>query len=376
MEKGKNLLTKLSEKLGKAKNKVSGAFKKIKEQFKRTGVKIAATVLSLAVCASVAFTVVNAASNIKPESTDPEIEIETTIDNVIEELPGLSFNDQALVGSHGNKNEPNQSPSIEEETPSIEEAPINDVDLIDYMVTNGDYNTIIAKANGTDSSEHSTFYELDPHPYTYLESKGYNIESIKKGETECYSISYTLNEKPNSVFIATQIYRGDFADHLVVEYNLTDNQMEDFKNINASYSIQAALVNDAISAIRKDHIVSESCVTITSQCSRVYNDIMSISFSKETNSSYVKSFIRSVDKNSNTFVCDMIPIQDSATLNRSGKMLNVTVKTGNNIRVEEGINYLTVSGTNLTKVSSQSQKGFFNQAQDVNFLYGYDYITP
>ena len=372
MEKGKNLLTKLSEKLGKAKNKVSGAFKKIKEQFKRTGVKVAATVLSLAVCASVAFTVVNAASNIKPESTDPEIEIETTIDNAIGELtPELTFKDQELAGSHGNKNEPNQSPSIEEEIPSIEEAPINESQLNSFILKNDEYNKIISNSEGTESSKHETFYEMDPHPYAFLKSQGHNIDAIKNGTNYCYSISYTLDNVDNSVFIASKIHEHNVSTHYIIEYKLSDTDMKFFKKVNSSQYYQAAFINDAISQLYQP--VNVSSVKLTQASCKALDETFATSFNKTLGCNYSMLFVSNVSSETNVVTLNAVPMfKTTSNIDNESRMKTVEVKSYSKIHKDNDA-YRIIPGALLESVSSDVKIGVFNQAQDVNFLLGFGY---
>ncbi len=136
--------------------------------------------------------------------------------------------------------------------------------LLQDVLKSEEYNELIKYAHNTNPHILKTG-EFDPHPYAFLESKGFDVAAIKKGKDLCHTISYTVQGEPNSLYIYTRVDCGDYYEIFLLKYELTDKEMHDYSlthtgggNVNVRFYIQAVFMNREIAKTREPEIVGTS----------------------------------------------------------------------------------------------------------------------
>ena len=101
-------------------------------------------------------------------------------------------------------------------------------------------------------------YLLNQHPYGFLQNQGYDIEAIKNGELSCQTFSFVMDDKPNKLYMVTRVLTDDTKDNgwynyvnYMISYDLTKQEMADYKGTYAQQYIYANFLNDAISKQKK-----------------------------------------------------------------------------------------------------------------------------
>ena len=176
--------------------------------------------------------------------------------------------------------------------------------LKDYVLNNVEYNNIIKQCANVDRTNHETFYQLDPHPYGFLESKGHDIQAIKNGTVKCETMSYIVKENPNSLFIATRVHEDGIATHYHLEYRLNDADMEFYKKATGTNYIQAAFTNDAVSRL-EGQPDNETCIKISTADTKGLDTALNCS--RDLGSAYVAAYIIGADTENDTFDCVVLP---------------------------------------------------------------------
>ena len=72
--------------------------------------------------------------------------------------------------------------------------------FLQNVLNNAEYNALIEKPKTDVTFVKSAYF--DPHPYAFLEQQGHNVQAIKNGTNECYTLSYVLDEEPNYLYMA------------------------------------------------------------------------------------------------------------------------------------------------------------------------------
>ncbi len=136
-------------------------------------------------------------------------------------------------------------------------------EMLMNVVNDPEIQTLITNAQQNEELFDSAVF--DPHPYAFLEDEGYDVNAIKNGETECYTMSYVLDEEPNNLYIATRLLVNDdyYATYLL-KYKLSDKEMSDYRSMHGrydvdySYKIYATFLNNEISETKEATIVGKS----------------------------------------------------------------------------------------------------------------------
>ncbi len=113
-------------------------------------------------------------------------------------------------------------------------------------------------------------YLLNQHPYGFLEKQGYDVEGIKNGEISCQTFSYVRADQPNRLYMVTRVstdqninsIKAKYYDNYLISYDLSKEEMADYKGTYAQQYIYANFLNDAISKQKK---VTVHMSTITTQ---------------------------------------------------------------------------------------------------------------
>ncbi|MBQ7761144.1 MAG: hypothetical protein IJ400_03705 [Clostridia bacterium] len=135
--------------------------------------------------------------------------------------------------------------------------------LVQEMLTEEYYTNLLVRAQ-QDPSLYSSPY-FDPHPYTFLEEQGHDIEKVKAGEYECRTQSFIKKDEDekNNLYIATYIENaGGYYTEYMLKYSLTDEEMENYNYFHRGKYFQAVFLNDWISANKSCTIVSKVNVDI------------------------------------------------------------------------------------------------------------------
>jgi len=132
-------------------------------------------------------------------------------------------------------------------------------DLLKQVVADEYYHSLLVQGS-LDYSFHSSAY-FKPHPYTFLEDEGYNIEAIKNGSLTCETQSFIKESEPNNLYIATYVEnKGStpyFTEYLI-KYKLTDQEVYDYNFLHDGNYIQSVFMNDKISQLKTPTIVSKT----------------------------------------------------------------------------------------------------------------------
>ncbi len=183
------------------------------------------------------------------------------------EIEGLPNNpphsDNGGTNNNGGNNNNNQNNNNNENNN-------NQIDMSGYskmlqnVLTNEYYDDLVYRT--ITNQEHNLLETglFQPHPYTFLEKQGIDVEAIKNNQTEAYTMSYVLDEEPNNLYIYTRVLQNDsyYAIYLL-KYELTDKEMDDYHLLhtgigNTRYYIQSVFLNDEISKTKKVEIVGSS----------------------------------------------------------------------------------------------------------------------
>lgn len=332
----------LKNKTEKVKEKLHDAKETIKEKFKQTKTKIVVSIVGLALAGAVTLVACGLKHNqpdIDFNDGGNDITYETTIDGETIEV---------LNPNNGNTQNENIS------TNSLES----------YVLNNPEYSNIITQTASMKDMDHEKIYILDPHPYSYLEQKGYDVQGIKNGTVECETVSYTLDEDDNSVFIATKVYENGIANHIHLEYELNKKDFEFYNLVSNNSYIQNAFINDAVSKLNKP--VNETCIKMSTSDSKGIDE----SFQIYANGNYATTVLTNVNTSDKTFDCLVIPkFFNSNIMNGNHSSVGIVKTTSRtSIKNNNGVYDIASARSAMTEAGYEEKQGIFHQFQDVNPL--------
>lgn len=134
------------------------------------------------------------------------------------------------------------------------------------VITNQEYIDLIRRAKYLPSLFESA--KFDPHPYTFLEDEGHNVEAIKNGELNCFTRSYILHDEPNNLYIATTLESESktFYYQYLLRFKLSDQEKQDYLDAHLNdqnqFHIEAVFLNDELCKLRDPEVLSETQITI------------------------------------------------------------------------------------------------------------------
>ncbi len=147
------------------------------------------------------------------------------------------------------------------------------IDLISSIVNDAYYKDLMQKMEET--TWQSGLYATpayDPHPYSFLESQGIDVNKILDGTYKAKTLSYVLDNKPNELNISTRVLIDDSYWHaFLITYKLTDKEMQDYKSAHGTpgsysdYQWPAFFMNDKISELKTPIKAEETKYTKATQ---------------------------------------------------------------------------------------------------------------
>ena len=136
-------------------------------------------------------------------------------------------------------------------------------DFLYALMEDDYYNDLIARAKADKSLLGSPLF--DPHPYTFLQQKGHNVEKIKAGELKCKTMSYIKDKEPNNLYIITYVEdEGSipYYTEYLLKVALTDQEVADYKMVHRSTYADAVFIHDQIAKSKNLQIVSECKMSV------------------------------------------------------------------------------------------------------------------
>ena len=297
------------------------------------------------------------------DSAEDNANADKDTDETVTTESGNSEQGEATESSNADVTEDNsKSESVTNNTQDEEDAN----SLKNYVLTNPAYNDIIRQSSWVNSSNHETAYQLDPHPYAFLASKGHNVQEIKNGTIKCETFAYVLDDDNDSVFMATRVFENGIATHYTIEYELNENDMAFYKKVNSGYYIQAAFANDALSTLYAP--INETCVKLFESASNGLNFSLTPSIILGCN--YGAAFITGADIEKDTISYVVIPRFNSTTSQDFiCKTRIATVQSRGAFKCNNGIYDLPSAGTAFLRfIECTDKDGIFFQIQDYSWM--------
>lgn len=146
-------------------------------------------------------------------------------------------------------------------------------ELLQNVLSSEYYNGLIDKYKSS-SKEVNTFKkaELNPFPYGFYKSQGYDLNAIYNDELDYTASKYIKDDEPNALYIATNIEtKGskNYYTNYLLKYNLTKKESADLKMLFEGNYIQASFFLQELSYTQTPTIVSEYKIEINT-----YNGIL------------------------------------------------------------------------------------------------------
>lgn len=130
--------------------------------------------------------------------------------------------------------------------------------ILQTVLTSDYYNNLI------DSQQYLHFNspEFNPAPFNFLEQRGHNMDSIKKGTLMCDTYIYFVDNNKSDLYMSvkTDNANGDITNY-VLKYNITNKEYEDLKMLYDGNYIQAPLFIQEMDNQKTPTV--ESCVSVT-----------------------------------------------------------------------------------------------------------------
>ena len=220
------------------------------------------------------------------------------------EITGLPEGPQTNIGGSQNNNNNNNNNNEQDRNPidvSEHSKLLQNILLSEY------YDNLI----GSVTNENNVLegWEFKPHPYAFYQSQGIDVEKIKSGETEAYTMTYVLDEEPNSLYMHTRVLVDDYYyQNYLLKYQITDKELDDYHLMHTGYGvyhyyIQSVFMNNEISKTRSPEIIS------TSKVKKETFEKLTISFqnTKLTATERCDIFLMDVDYRKGTFTIYVVP---------------------------------------------------------------------
>lgn len=131
--------------------------------------------------------------------------------------------------------------------------------LLDAVLSDSYYKTLMNQATNGQISLESAYF--DPHPYSFLEKQGHDINSIKRGDLECTTYSFIKETEPNNLYIRTVVENpGEYYSQYLLSYALTDEEIADYEFLHGAGGlddgyVESVFMNDMISKTKQPTIV-------------------------------------------------------------------------------------------------------------------------
>lgn len=216
----------------------------------------------------------------------------------------------------------------------------NHSDVYNLILQDEYYKDLIAQGEKNKFFRDTAYF--DPNPYGFLEDEGHDVDKIKNGALACGTLSFVLNNEPNSLYMTVAVENpGDYYTEYLLKYELTDHEMLEYNFLHGTgkslgFYQQAAFINDAISRLKEVQIISECNVSTTARknINKELNKVLNnVSPNFQSN---ITIILTNIDPLNNKFQAICVPVgnnHDHATyLDHIGLIqLKGSVKMQNNI---------------------------------------------
>ncbi len=197
--------------------------------------------------------------------------------------------------------------------------------LMHSVLENADYQALVA--DYAERSKDDLFYyyvknqnpnyfcKFNSHPYAFLQKQGYDVEKIKSGELSCQTFTFVKKDEPTKLYMSTRVqsigktfvYETPCFDNYLLSYNLSKQEMADYKKVHEQELIYANFMNDAISAQKQETILLKTKTHYSTQLS-LFNAV------RETSGYYNADECFYVSSNHDKYTIDMIVVNNYNTL--------------------------------------------------------------
>ncbi|MBR4999028.1 MAG: hypothetical protein IKY10_04025, partial [Clostridia bacterium] len=134
------------------------------------------------------------------------------------------------------------------------------------VINDENYNALIQMAM-KDKSVYNRG-EFKPHPYAFLEDEGFDVNAIVNGDLICVSQAFTIENEPNALYITTRAEtKSDkpYFTQYILKYNLTKQEMADYKMLHEGFYAQACFLVNEISELHTPEVLSKTNITVHAQ---------------------------------------------------------------------------------------------------------------
>lgn len=172
-----------------------------------------------------------------------------------------------IGGNTGNGN--NQTPGNNNGGSSNENDYSQYSQLLQNVLNDEYYNNLIDAAESDPSLFDQGYF--GPHPFAFYQNEGYNVYDIRTGKIKCRTYSYILDEEPNSLYMSTRLTFENapvpYHTQYMLKYTLTDQEASEYQMLfgdgfMVDDYIQAAFINDKISATKNVQILSKTKIAV------------------------------------------------------------------------------------------------------------------
>ena len=140
--------------------------------------------------------------------------------------------------------------------------------ILQNILLDEDYDKLLSQIQANNSYQLWETGTFEPHPYAFYESQGFDVQAIKNDKIDAYTMSYVLDEEPNSLYIYTRVMQDNsYWINYLLKYHLTDKEMEDYHFLHTGqgrtkYFIQSVFMNNEISKTRTPEIIGTSKISV------------------------------------------------------------------------------------------------------------------
>lgn len=122
------------------------------------------------------------------------------------------------------------------------------------------------------------YCKFNSHPFAFLSKQGYDVEKIKSGELSCQTFTFVKKDEPTKLYMSTKVQDdvqygkvGMFTCFVsyLISYDLSKQEMADYKNVHEQKLIYANFMNNEISAQKQETICLKRIVGYNS-----YQDLL------------------------------------------------------------------------------------------------------
>lgn len=219
-------------------------------------------------------------------------------------------------------------------------------------------------------------WKFQPHPYAFYEDQGIDLTPLKNGQSEAYTMSYVLDEEPNSLYMYTRILMDNtYYQNYLLKYEIIDQEYNDYYLMHNGYReydyyIQSVFMNNEIAKSRDPEIISSSKVSKTAQ----ENLTESFQKTKLTTTKNCDIFLMDINYSTGEFVVYIIPRLDN------NKEMHIdsniaTVQCIGPVIMSNGVYVSPSSLQHIIAQSSQKFEGdiFLTQSPRLNLVLHRDY---